>query len=53
MATSLTAHVCTRLFKYLQRHRIEELTVKGCAEMQSFELNPELEVLFLFTVWAS
>lgn len=53
MATRLTAHVCTRLFKYLQRDRIGELTAKGFVKMQSFELNFELEVLFLFTVWAS
>lgn len=53
MATRLTARVCTGLFKYLQRRGIGELTVKGFVEMQSSELNSELDVLFLFTVWAS
>lgn len=53
MATRLTAHVCTGLFKYLQRQRIGELRVKGFVKMQSSELNSELDVLFLFTVWAS
>lgn len=53
MATRLTAHVCTGLFKYLQRHRIGELIMKSFVKMQSFELNSELDVLFLFTVWAS
>lgn len=34
MATRLPAHVCTGLFKYLQRRGSGELTVRGFVKMQ-------------------
>lgn len=39
--------VCVLLFKYLQRRRIGELSVKRARpKKQSFELNSEVDVLF-------